>query len=281
MSTPHPAPLAVCPRRDAFRADVLAWILSLRAEFSSRGGGIVVGITAPQGAGKTTLVRELEVALGAAGVRAIGVSIDDFYWTRSGQQALAAAHPGNRYLQQRGHPGTHDVALGARVIDTLRTLAPGATCRVPVYHKSAHGGLGDRAPEAAWRSVTGPVDVLILEGWMLGFRPVGPRALADDPSLGEVDGLLSAYEAWDNRLDALLHLVMADPSSVVAWRCEAEDAVRAAGKPALSPAATRAYVELFLPAYAVWPAALEASPPVPRVRVVRIGRDRLPVSAPR
>lgn len=41
---------------------------------------------------------------------------------------------------------------------------------VPRYDKSARGGKGDRAPEAEWSVVSKPPDVVLLEGWMLGFE---------------------------------------------------------------------------------------------------------------
>lgn len=43
---------------------------------------------------------------------------------------------------------------------------------VPQYDKSLHKGRGDRAPFGRWLTATGPVDVVILEGWMLGFTPL-------------------------------------------------------------------------------------------------------------
>ena len=46
----------------------------------------------------------------------------------------------------------------------LRALRVGETMRVPRYDKSAHGGLGDRAAEAAWPVIDGPIDVVVLEG---------------------------------------------------------------------------------------------------------------------
>src|SRR5580704_9712297 len=140
---------------------------------------LIVGIQAPQGGGKTTLVRHLIARLPDLGLRAAGVSIDDFYLTRAEQLQLAASHPGNPYLEHRGYPGTHDLDLGVRALDALRALEPGstATVRVPVYDKSAHGGRGDRAPESAWRDVTGPLDIVFVEGWMLGFAPVAGSAL--------------------------------------------------------------------------------------------------------
>lgn len=40
------------------------------------------------------------------------------------------------------------------------------------YDKSQHEGRGDRAAESKWQMVKGPVDVVLFEGWMLGFRPL-------------------------------------------------------------------------------------------------------------
>ena len=60
---------------------------------------LVIGLQAPQGSGKTTLVSHLLAALPALGLRGAGVSIDDFYLPRDEQVALSAAHPGNPYLR--------------------------------------------------------------------------------------------------------------------------------------------------------------------------------------
>lgn len=40
---------------------------------------------------------------------------------------------------------------------------------IPRYDKSAYGGKGDRAPKDQWQKVQGPLDLVIVEGWMLGF----------------------------------------------------------------------------------------------------------------
>ena len=41
----------------------------------------MVGISAPQGSGKSTLVEQLELLFQHTGSAAVGVSIDDFYLT--------------------------------------------------------------------------------------------------------------------------------------------------------------------------------------------------------
>lgn len=209
---------------------------------------LVIGLQAPQGAGKTTLVTHLLDALPELGLRGAGVSVDDFYLTRQGQLDVAAANPGNRYLEHRGYPGTHDVALGERVIRELKSLGDGDSIRVPVYDKSAHGGRGDRAPEDAWRTVTGPLDLVVLEGWMLGFAPVDDSALPD-PFLAAPNEALHDYRRWSDCVDVWVTLRANDPEYVLTWRVEAEEAMKASGKPGLSREAITDYIGRFLPAY--------------------------------
>lgn len=85
-----------------------------------------VGISAPQGCGKTTLVGELEKLLTGEGLTAASVSIDDFYLRRADLLDRAAASPANALLQGRGNAGTHDLALGTKTLTDLhaRTCAP-------------------------------------------------------------------------------------------------------------------------------------------------------------
>jgi D-glycerate 3-kinase len=212
---------------------------------------LVIGLQAPQGAGKTTIGTRVLAAMPELGFRATSVSIDDFYLTRAEQLALAAAHPGNPYLEHRGYPGTHDVALGDRTLAALRGLVAGRSTRVPVYDKSQHGGRGDRAPESAWRDVAGPVDLVMVEGWMLGFEPVDDSRLPD-PRLAVPNRALASYDRWHQHLDAFIVLRPLDWNYVVNWRIEAEENMKAQGKPGLSREAIEDYVRRFLPAYATW-----------------------------
>lgn len=214
---------------------------------STQRSPLMVGLNAPQGAGKTTLTRSLVgVFAHVFGLRAVSVSVDDFYLRRDEQLALAARHPGNRYLEHRGYPGTHDVALGASVLAALRD---GRDVALPRYDKSAHGGRGDRSAEVTW--VRGRVDLVLLEGWMLGFKPI---AAVEDAALAVPNQLLRAYDAWNSLLDVFIALRMQRVDQVVRWRIEAEQAMRASGKPALSDAEVEDYVRRFLPAYELWSA---------------------------
>lgn len=83
------------------------------------------------------------------------------------------ANPGNAVLKVRGNAGTHDLELGTRTLSALcSAVSPDVTVAVPRYDKSQHGGRGDRADSSTWPVVSGPLDVVLFEGWMLGFAAV-------------------------------------------------------------------------------------------------------------
>ena len=220
-----------------------------------RDGPLMVGIQAPQGSGKTTLVTHLLAQLPALGLSGVGVSIDDFYLPRDEQLALAAAHPGNPYFEHRGYPGTHEVSLGTETIAALKRLGRGAASnhevRVPVYDKAAHAGRGDRRPVAEWTVVRAPLDLVFVEGWMLGFSPV-PEAMLPDSRMAEPNRRLAGYADWHRLLDVFVVMRARELESIVDWRVQAEADAVTRGRPGLSPAAIEDYIRRFLPAYATY-----------------------------
>lgn len=252
---------------------ILGWCAdgARRAKRDAPERAFVIGVSGPQGSGKSTLCRRLVSSLEAEGLRAAAVSIDDFYLTHAEQRAVAAAHPGDRCLEHRGYPGTHDVELGERVLSALRTTRAGSVT-VPVYDKSAHGGRGDRAPEPRHLRVTAPLDVLFVEGWMVGFQPLGE---VDCPlALRAANECLPPYRRWYAHFDAFLHLVAERTSFIVDYRVDAERARRAAGEQGLSDADARDYIERFLPAYEAYVPPLLASPPTARWLQATLGPAR-------
>lgn len=243
-------------------------------------GAAIIGLCAPQGAGKTTLTSALVEILAAQGLRAIAISIDDFYLTRTEHVGLAEQSPNNPYLQARGYPGTHDIELGERTLDRLARLGRRESLAIPSYDKSANQGHGDRKREAEWPSVSGPLDIVLLEGWMLGFPPrANDEPPIDDPSLAEIDQRFRMYDRWTQRLDAFVFLKPQKPEFVVQWRIEAEEKMKASGRAGLSREAIEAYVRSFLPAYELYLPKLCSRLPVPREHslILEIGVDRLPL----
>jgi D-glycerate 3-kinase len=85
---------------------------------------------------------------------------------------VAAEFPDNRFLQGRGTAGTHDMKLGEETIENM--VLNEKVIEIPRYDKSAFGGKGDRAERKDWYQMQGPLDLVIVEGWMLGFSPVDP-----------------------------------------------------------------------------------------------------------
>lgn len=262
---------------------VAMWILGQLEAHRASGAGrpLVVGISAPQGCGKTTIVECLTATFKALGIASASVSIDDFYLTRAEQVALAARDPDNPLLQLRGNAGSHDVALGTRTLDALRGLtSAGDEARIPRYDKSSFSGKGDRCPEEDWESVRGPLDVVLFEGWMLGFTAVGAeRASAVSPSLVEVDRHLAAYrEAWDSRVDAWVVVQVGSPEWVFEWRLQAEHRMRATGKAGMTDQEVRDFCERFQPAYRLYlPGLYEKGPTTAssgKLLRLRIGQDR-------
>lgn len=225
------------------------------------GRPLVLGLSGPQGCGKSTLARELTTRWQAAGKRAVALSIDDVYLTRAQQVALSTQHPSLGFYAFRGYPGTHDVALGAATLDTLASLEPGNTIPLPRYDKTAHEGKGDRAPREAWPIVEGPLDLIVFEGWCLGFTPM-PEPEAQSVGLSVPNAALATHAAWHARLHAFVHLDAASPDFVVRWRMQAEAERRDAGLGAMSDTDAEAYVRAFLPAYAAWVPGLRTASPI-------------------
>ena len=235
---------------------------------------LMVGLQAPQGGGKTTLVTHLLACLPDLGLAGTSVSIDDFYLPREAQVNLAAAHPGNPYLEHRGYAGTHDVGLGEKTLEALRSIRPGEAQRIPVYDKSRHSGRGDRVRESEWREVRGPLDLVFVEGWMLGFTPVAEQTL-EDRWLVEPNRALADYDRWYQDLDCFVTLRPLDPNYVLRWRVEAEEKMRASGKAGLTREEIEDYVRRFLPAYRTYGGA-PASIPDDRRFTIRLDGERRP-----
>ncbi len=112
--------------------------------------GLIVGVSAIQGVGKTTQGKILEVLLAQQGLSAISLSIDDHYITHQELNQLREADP--RFIR-RGV--THDIALAVRELTDLRRM-DSEPLLISQYDKGAHLGDGDRF---AWIELTAGVEV--------------------------------------------------------------------------------------------------------------------------
>lgn len=245
---------------------------------------LVIGVSAPQGSGKTTLVFALDYLFRRSDRNAATLSIDDFYLTAEEQAKLRSQNPGNALLEFRGNAGSHDLQFS---IDTLASLSKltkkGMKMKLPRYNKSANGGRGDRADPSTWPEVEGPIEVVLFEGWMLGFKPLPNEVVkAVDPLLEVVNKNLEAYhDAWDKFVGAWIIIKIKDPNCVYQWRLQAEVAMREDGKPGMSDEEVLDFVSRYLPAYKAYLPTLYSEGPEgldpDRLLVIEIDEERNPI----
>ena len=121
----------------------------------------IIGISALPGTGKTTLGKWLEKISLKFDFKIAVISIDDFYLP---SEEMKLAIKNNPWNVSRGFPGSHSVKL---MYEKLTNWKNDGKLQVPVFDKSLRNGLGDRS---YWR--TDEPDLLILEGWFLGVKPL-------------------------------------------------------------------------------------------------------------
>jgi len=239
-----------------------SFVCERRADDKRQKQAVVIGLSAPQGCGKTTLVTNLIDLFSSDRITSAAVSIDDFYLRGEDQDRVAQSSPGNALLQVRGNAGTHDVELGVATLQALCSAQPGEV-RVPRYDKAARNGKGDRAPENEWLGVQTPCDVVLVEGWMLGFKPIADDA--DDGLLGihqdlpVINANLKEYQVWDDLVDGWCILALADKSQVFHWRLQAEHEMIASGKKGMDDVTVADFVGRYMPAYEAYCPDLYAS----------------------
>lgn len=178
---------------------------------SASGGPLVIGVNGAQGSGKSTLCAFLEHALFPdLGLRVVTLSLDDLYLPHEARAELAReVHP---LLATRGVPGTHDVALGCAILDSLRR---GEGAALPRFSKA----FDDRLPSDQWAAASGSPDLILFEGWCVGATPEPAEALATPVNRLEAeedrdgvwrrrmnDHLAGTYAALFARLDRLVML---------------------------------------------------------------------------
>jgi D-glycerate 3-kinase len=200
------------------------------AAIDRQGSALVVGLTGPQGSGKSAAAGALALLLQDRGLSTATLSLDDLYLTLAERRRLAAdVHP---LFVTRGVPGTHDVTLGLAVIASLGRAGETA---VPRFDKARD----DRRDPADWDLVAGPVDLILFEGWCVGARPQPAAALAapinELERTRDLDGvwrryanaaLAGAYQDLFSRIGFQVLLRAPSFDAVLGWRLEQEHKLR-------------------------------------------------------
>jgi D-glycerate 3-kinase len=206
---------------------VIDWLL--REIKAHAGATYLLGIHGAQGTGKTTLADILSRHLCDKNeCSVVCISIDDFYLTRQERQKLAASvHP---LLATRGPPGTHDIDLALETNRKIRSLSADESMAIPRFDKA----IDDRVPESQWPTVNGPVDLVILEGWCVGSKPVEPDSLLEPINALErtedehgtwrrfVNDSLLSYQPLFDLIDGLLMLRPPNFDTIFEWRLKQE-----------------------------------------------------------
>jgi D-glycerate 3-kinase len=209
---------------------VLRPIADRVAAIARQGVPLVVGVTGPQGSGKSAAAGALALLLHDRGLRTAILSLDDLYLTLAERRRLAAdVHP---LFATRGVPGTHDVALGMAVIESLGRIGETA---VPRFDKATD----DRRDPADWDVLAGPIDVILFEGWCVGARPQDEAALAQP--VNELERTRDPDGVWRRHANAALtgpyqdlfapigfQVLLRAPSfdAVLGWRLQQEHKLR-------------------------------------------------------
>lgn len=278
---------------------------------------LIVGLQGPQGSGKTTLTRQLVDTLGKPTspderpLRVAVFSVDDLYLPFAGLQSVAQRNPGNVLLEGRGQPGTHDIELGSKVLSALTAINEDSdgrsrTVSLPIFDKSQNDGRGDRSKKTV--AVNAPLDLVLFEGWCLGFRSLQPSELdhrylkqqlqeeASAPAffikhplahIRCINENLRRLEAeWYPHIDAFVQLIPTSAganasgqytsslSTVFDWRLQAEHDMKAAnGGKGMSDQEVHTFVERYMPGYELFSDGVTAKDVPWKGRLLRIGLD--------
>ncbi|KAF1777150.1 P-loop containing nucleoside triphosphate hydrolase [Phytophthora cactorum] len=191
---------------------------------------VCIGLSCPQGGGKTTASMYMQEALALMGKKCAVMSLDDVYWKYEQQVALAkATQPIHCFrCAYRGNPGTMDVPLLMDVVHECKTST--GEIALPRYDKSQHNGRGDRVP-------------------------------VSDVHMKAVNKELRALDKFYEELDGLVVIKIDNLDWVYEWREQPEQLLREAKKPAMTPDEVRDFVDRFMPAYKTYLKELYAADP--------------------
>lgn len=218
---------------------------------------LLLGINGAQGTGKSTLADFFRIATASMfDWRVAVLSIDDFYYTHDERQALAEEV--HSLLSTRGVPGTHDTDMLSRCLDELRRAGSEDSVALPRFDKATD----DRADESRWPVVTGPIDLVILEGWCVGSKaqaegdleqPVNALEREEDADGAwrhyVNDQLRSDYEPIFAQLDSLIFLGAPSFDAILRWRLEQEEKLSDASPSGSSGLMSRGQIVRFIQFY--------------------------------
>lgn len=173
--------------------DILSVYLPL-AEYIltiEKGKALIIGISGGPGAGKTTLSAVLKLIFESITkkLNVVRISLDDMYYSKETRQKMG--------YKWRACPGTHDIKKANLILLNIKKgVVP---IEIPRYDTTT-----DRVAES--EIIHDPVDLCILEGWLIGKKDEG-------------------YEVLTSKLDYLIYLD-AKLADLRRFRFEKENKIR-------------------------------------------------------
>ncbi|RKL47631.1 hypothetical protein BFJ72_g1863 [Fusarium proliferatum] len=258
------------------------FVPAIQAHQKNSSRPFVLGLSGLQGSGKSTWAAALSQALtNQHHLKTRMLSLDDLYHDHPELVALREANPDNGLLQTRGQPGTHDEVLAKDFFDQVlgHVESDKKIVKWPAFDKSLHSGQGGRVPVENWEEVPldQGLDVLIFEGWALGFKPLTDEevkrkwesAKASEAQQSEEwapTNTLASHDlshlllinqnlrrycetfAGPQHFDGFLHLSTDKLVQVYEWRLGQERALRQ-HKPGMTDDQVIKFVKGYMPAY--------------------------------
>ena len=202
-------------------------LVSRAHEFVSLPGSkpVILGLSGPQGAGKTTTTRALERS---SGLKVAALSIDDFYLPLTERARMAEEV--SPLFRVRGPAGSHDLALLKTTIEQLLAANDKSAISAPVFDKRTD----NRLPSRDWKTMHGRPDVILVEGWLVGA--IAPPDFVSGSPMNDVerspggdawrafqqDQLEGPYFELFKMIDGFVHLTTRSFEHVYQWRLEQE-----------------------------------------------------------
>lgn len=256
----------------------------------------VLGITGLQGSGKSTWAAKIvEILTSEHQLNTITVSLDDFYKTHNDLASQRDQNPNNGLYRVRGQPGTHDEQLAARFFKDLKEYSGQDGLWIPSFDKSQFGGEGDRAPMTDWHLVSRKPDVVVFEGWCVGFQPLPASAIEKKHSLAlagklpintpaqhqlshllEVNDHLRRYcdtFMGPAHFDFFVHIDTSDLHNVYIWRLEQEHKMIAAKGSGMSDQQVKTFIDGYMPSYEIYLDTLRQGLFKDKGRMIRVVLD--------
>jgi D-glycerate 3-kinase len=269
----------------------------IKAHHNESSEPIILGITGLQGSGKSTWASKIvEILSSENDLHTITISLDDLYKTHDDLIAQRDSDPSNKLYRTRGQPGTHDEQLGSKFFADLKAYRGEGSLKIPSFDKSRFNGEGDRAPESDWPTITRKPDVVVFEGWCVGFQPLSDAAIEEKYALArdgklpvntpaqhqlahllEVNANLRRYcDAFmgPQHFDFFIHIDTDDLRNVYAWRLQQEHKMLEAKGSGMSDDQVRAFVDGYMPSYEVYLEKLRGGLFGEKGRMLRVVLDR-------